>query len=231
MKHPRILVVEDDPSIREGLVDALKASSYEVLEADNAPLALRWIREEDFDFALLDVVLPGGSGWELLETLRKERATCPAVMLTAKGAESDKIKGLKLGADDYVVKPFSIWEVLARIEAVLRRSPERAQIPQQSLRLKEGYVHMLSRQVIFPESPSQVLTSKEFELLRHFAQHPGRLITREEILSRVWKMDPRLIETRSIDTTLARLREKLGPKNAALIQTLRSQGYLWQAQS
>ena len=147
-------------------------------------------------------------------------------MLTAKGAEADKVRGLKLGADDYVVKPFSLLEVLARIEAVLRRSPERPRTLDR-VGLPEGYLDFPTRSLVLGEERI-VLTTKEFDLARHLAANAGRIITREEILTRVWKMDPRLVETRSIDTTIARLREKMGKRNAAVIRTLRGQGYVWE---
>lgn len=125
MNRYRILVVEDDHAIRNGLTDALTVSGYDVLPVKDGYDALNVIHAEDYDLALLDVVLPGASGFDLLRLIREDRATVPILMLTAKGAEADKVRGLKLGADDYVVKPFSLLEVLARIEAVLRRSPER----------------------------------------------------------------------------------------------------------
>ena len=184
------------------------------------------IHAEDYDLALLDVVLPGASGFDLLRLIREDRATVPILMLTAKGAEADKVRGLKLGADDYVVKPFSLLEVLARIEAVLRRSPERPRTLDR-VGLPEGYLDFPSRSLVLGEERI-VLTTKEFDLARHLAANAGRIITREEILTRVWKMDPRLVETRSIDTTIARLREKMGKRNAAVIRTLRGQGYVWE---
>lgn len=139
MNRYRILVVEDDHAIRNGLTDALTVSGYDVLPVKDGYDALNVIHAEDYDLALLDVVLPGASGFDLLRLIREDRATVPILMLTAKGAEADKVRGLKLGADDYVVKPFSLLEVLARIEAVLRRSPER---PRTLVRvgLPEGYL-------------------------------------------------------------------------------------------
>ena len=134
------------------------------------------------------------------------------------------MKGLKLGADDYVVKPFSLLEVLARIEAVLRRSPERPSAVNRVM-LPEGHLDFAARALVLGEE-RVVLTAEEFDLARHLAANAGRIITREEILARVWKMDPRLVETRSIDTTIARLREKMGKRNSAVIRTLRGRGYV-----
>ena len=199
MHRYRILVVEDDHAIRNGLADALAVSGYDVLSARDGYEAMEMIHAEEYDLALLDVVLPGANGFELLKRIREDRSTVPVLMLTAKGAEADKVKGLKLGADDYVVKPFSLLEVLARIEAVLRRSPERPSAVNRVM-LPEGHLDFAAR----------------------------ALVLGEEILARVWKMDPRLVETRSIDTTIARLREKMGKRNAAVIRTLRGRGYVWE---
>lgn len=223
----RILVVEDDEPIRRGITDSLTISGYDVIESGDGDKALRLIISEEFDMALLDVVLPGTDGLSLLKEIRKERPSTPVLMLTAKGSEADRIRGLKLGADDYIVKPFSILEMLARIEAVLRRSPERPQY-QPDVALPNGTLDLKNRKIIFADSREESLTSKEYELIRHLATHQGRIISKEEILTRVWKLDPRAVDTRSIDTTLARLREKLGPDNAEAIVTLRGRGYTWQ---
>ncbi len=223
----RILVVEDDSAIRRGIADALRISGYDVLEAGEGGKALRLVVSEEFDMALLDVVLPGADGLTILKEIRKERPSTPVLMLTAKGSEADRIRGLKLGADDYIVKPFSILELLARIEAVLRRSPERPRY-QPDMNLPHGKLDLKNRQIIFPDGRTEALTAKEYELIRHLAAHQGRVISKEEILTRVWKLDPRAVDTRSIDTTLARLREKLGHDNAGVIVTLRGRGYAWQ---
>ncbi|MFR1320992.1 MAG: response regulator transcription factor [Akkermansia sp.] len=159
MHRYRILVVEDDHAIRNGLTDALTVSGYDVLPVKDGYDALNVIHAEDYDLALLDVVLPGASGFDLLRLIREDRATVPILMLTAKGAEADKVRGLKLGADDYVVKPFSLLEVLARIEAVLRRSPERPRTLDRA-GLPEGYLDFPSRSLVLGEERI-VLTTKE----------------------------------------------------------------------
>ena len=226
MNRYRILVVEDDAPIRVGMVDALTASGYEVISASDGEEGKALALSEEYDLALLDVVLPGADGFSLLKTIRGDRSGLPVIMLTAKGEENDRVRGLKLGADEYVVKPFSIRELLARIEAVLRRSPERPRALA-GIDLPEGRVCPHKRVVIFPDGREEQLTNKEFELLRHLAGHPGRIISREEIMSRVWNMDARLVESRSIDTTLARIREKLGKVNGEKIRTYRGRGYVW----
>lgn len=224
----RILVVEDDDPIRQGLVDSLTMSGYDVIETGDGTKALKYIVTGEFDMALLDVVLPGTDGFSLLKAIREERPTTPVLMLTAKGSETDRIRGLKSGADDYIVKPFSILEVLARIEAVLRRSPERP-VFEPEIALPCGVLNLKDRQIIFPDGSVEELTTKEFELVRHLATHRDRVISKDEILTRVWKMDPRAVDTRSIDTTLARLRDKMGPENAETIRTYRGRGYAWQS--
>lgn len=223
----RVLVVEDDAPIRSGIVDSLTISGYDVIETGDGARALKLVISEEYDIALLDVVLPGADGLTILKAIRKERPTTPVLMLTAKGSESDRVQGLKLGADDYIVKPFSIMELLARIEAVLRRSPERPQY-QPDISLPNGTLDLKNHQIVFPDGKTESLTTKEYELIRHLATHPDRIISKDEILTRVWKMDPRAVDTRSIDTTLARLREKLGPENADAVRTYRGRGYSWQ---
>ncbi|MEG0025106.1 MAG: response regulator transcription factor [Akkermansia sp.] len=221
-----ILLAEDEESIRNILRDALEMAGYQVHAVDNGMAAIRFAHVEAFDLALLDVGMPEADGFQVLSFINKERPGVPVIMLTARGEEDDRIKGLKLGADDYIVKPFSMKELIARIEAVLRRSPERprqqvsqASIPGASL----GDDHRTLR---FVNGESTVLTSREYELMTYLATHPDRIITREELLRRVWNVDPRLIETRSVEMTIARLREKL-KASASVLETFRGQGYRW----
>ena len=158
--------------------------------------------------------------------MSEERPGTPVIMLTARGEEEDRVQGLKLGADDYIVKPFSIRELIARIEAVLRRSPER---PRQirEITIPGAVLDSANRLLTFEDGKTATLTAREFELLSYMATHPNRVITRDELLRRVWDMDPRLTDTRSVEMTVMRLRDKLGGKAAASLETLRSQGYRW----
>ena len=206
-----ILVAEDDDSIRHALTDVLTASGYEVLAAEEGLAAIRAVRERNFDLALLDVAMPGADGFQVLQV---------------RGEEEDRVQGLKLGADDYIVKPFSIRELIARIEAVLRRSPER---PRQirEITIPGAVLDSANRMLTFEDGKTATLTAREFELLSYMATHPNRVITRDELLRRVWDMDPRLTDTRSVEMTVMRLRDKLGAKAAASLETLRSQGYRW----
>ncbi|MDR2863443.1 MAG: response regulator transcription factor [Puniceicoccales bacterium] len=224
MSRYRILVIEDDHAIRRGMVDALKFAGHEVAEASNGNDGYDAALNIEYDLLLLDIVLPGMTGLEILERLQTERPGTPVILLTAKGGEDDRVAGLKRGADDYIVKPFSIKELLARIEAVLRRSPGRA-VDRRSVVIPGGTADLDLRIVRFADGEETPLTEREFELLRYLGTHPGRIISRDEILQRVWRLDPRAVETRTIDMTIARLREKIRDHNCNTIQTIRGRGY------
>lgn len=226
MSRKRVLVVEDDASIRQGIVDALRLSEYEVWSADNGDEGMRMAVRGGYDLLLLDLILPGRSGLEILAEVRTSRPTMPVIILTALGDERDRVKGLTLGADDYVVKPFSVKELTARIEAVLRRSPER---PSDVARLviPGGAVDFKRGEMIPDQGVTAELSEREMELLRYLAANRGRVVSRDEILRRVWRLDPDKIETRTIDMHIARLREKLGdnPARPRIIVTVRGKGY------
>ncbi len=169
--------------------------------------------------------MPGADGFLVLRVITEERPGTPVIMLTARGEEEDRVEGLRLGADDYIVKPFSIRELLARITAVLRRSPERPkQIKEVSI--PGATLNSVERKLCFDNGTEAGLTSREFEPLSYLAPHPGRTVTRDELLRRVWDMDPRLTDTRSVEMTIKRLRDKLG-ESATPLETLRGQGYRW----
>lgn len=220
-----ILIAEDDSGIREALQDSLTAKGFNVLSAEDGATALWAVRERNFDLALLDVAMPKADGFQVLSHITKERPGTPVIMLTARGEEDDRIMGLQLGADDYIVKPFSIRELIARIEAVLRRSPERAR-PINEISLPNAQLDSVSRQITFNDGTTDTLTKREFDLLSYLATHPNRIITRDELLRRIWNVDPRITETRSVEMTITRLREKLGSA-ASCLETLRAQGYRW----
>src|SRR3982751_1006004 len=222
----RILVIEDDSAIRRGIVDALRFKGYEPIEAGNGRDGMSLAEGADCDLILLDLVLPGPGGLEILEAVRASRPTLPVIILTAKGEENDRVAGLSCGADDYVVKPFSVKELLARVEAVLRRSPERptdvASVP-----FPGGVADLQRCEARFDDGGRVELSEKEVELLRYLAQNAGRAISRDEILSRVWRIDPRGGGTRPLDMHVARLREKLrdDPQQPRVIVTVRGKGY------
>lgn len=227
MDRQCVLVIEDDPAIRRGLVDALRFSGYDVLEAATGTTGLAQAQRATFDLLLLDLILPGPSGFEILETVRATRPTLPVIILTARGDEADRVKGLRLGADDYVVKPFSVRELLARVEAVLRRSPERPQRVE-SVPLPGGVADLARCEVRFQDGQRTELSEREVELFRYLAAHAGRAISRAELLRRVWRLDPKRIETRTIDMHIANLREKLrdDPDHPQLLLTVRGRGYM-----
>jgi len=233
MARRTVLVIEDDAAIRQGMVDSLEFEGYEALEAADGHAGMERALRAQYDLMLLDLVLPGHDGFEILEQTRAARPTVPVIIMTARGAEQDRVRGLKMGADDYVVKPFSIKELLARVEAVLRRSAERP-LDVAVIRWAGGEADLPTREVRFEDGERAELSEREVELLRYLAVNPGRAVTRDEILERVWRLNPRaIVETRTIDMHVARLREKLrdDPGDPQVIRTVRGKGYLFAAES
>jgi DNA-binding response OmpR family regulator len=228
MSKRSVLVVEDDRSIRRGIVVALAFARFQVLEADNGDDGKRLGVQAGIDIVLLDLVLPGPDGFEILGAIRQSRPTLPVIILTAMGDEDSRVRGLKEGADDYVVKPFSVKELLARIEAVLRRSPERP-TDIESISVPGATIHLERRELRFDSGDVGELSEREVDLLRYLASNPGRPISREEILSRVWRISPNGVETRTIDMHIARLREKFsdGGVDPKIIATIRGKGYMY----
>lgn len=227
MSRKRVLVIEDDPAIRRGVIDALAFAGYTTIEASDGVGGQRAALDAEYDLLLLDLVLPGRDGLDILRDVRASRPTLPVIALTARGSVDDRIQGLQLGADDYVIKPFSVRELLARIEAVLRRSPERPS----SVRLLEfvgGVADLERREVRFHDGDCIELSEREQQLLHYLACHSGRAISRDEILARVWGLDPAGITTRTIDMHVVRLREKLrdDPERPRLVLTVRGRGYM-----
>ncbi|HUT88277.1 MAG TPA: response regulator transcription factor [Thermoguttaceae bacterium] len=232
MSKQRILAIEDDGAIRRGIVDALRFAGYQTLEAARGDTGLEMALAREFDLLLLDLVLPGRDGLEILREVRRLRPTLPIIILTARGEEADRVRGLSGGADDYVVKPFSVKELLARVEAVLRRSPER---PSQLARIEipGGQIDLARHEVRFDDGRRAELSEREIDLVRYLASHGGRAVAREELLANVWRISPKGITTRTIDMHVARLREKLrdDPARPAILLTVRGKGYMFAAQS
>jgi DNA-binding response OmpR family regulator len=228
MSAVRILTIEDDAAIRRGIVDALAFAGYRPLEAADGIVGLDLATTQTYELLLLDLALPGRSGMEILRELRSSRPTQPVIILSARGEEADRVAGLRLGADDYVVKPFSVKELLARVEAVLRRSAERPRdIHEISL---PGVVADLARyELRYEDGRRTELSEKEADLLRYLAANPGRAISREELLERVWQINPRGLTTRTIDMHVTRLREKLhdNSDNPQIVLTVRGKGYMF----
>jgi DNA-binding response OmpR family regulator len=227
MAFGRILTIEDDAAIRRGIVDALSFAGYDAIQAADGNEGCRAAVSRDYDLLLLDMVLPGRSGLEILREVRSVRPTLPVIILSARGEERDRVTGLRLGADDYVVKPFSIDELLARIDAVLRRSPARP-TDVAELAIPGGCVDFGRCEVRFNGGGREELSERERVLLRYLAQNSGRAISREELLENVWQIDARGVTTRTIDMHVARLREKLrdiGDEPRVLL-TVRGKGYM-----
>ena len=225
-KGIRILVIEDEQAIREGLADVLVYHGYDIDSAATGPDGLRKALGGQFDLILLDIMLPGIDGYEICDRIRAEDRLQPIIMLTAKDADEEIIRGLKLGADDYVAKPFSIQQLVLRIEAVLRRSQvgiEQARTI--SLPNIEIDTENLSGR---NEAGEVAFTRREIEVLAYLAENTGRPVSREELLSRVWGYAKNLdIETRTVDIHIAKIRRKieLEPKEPRNLVTVRGAGY------
>ncbi|MGH8021559.1 MAG: response regulator transcription factor [Opitutaceae bacterium] len=228
MSKSRILVVEDDAPIRRGMVDALTFEDYEVVEAGDGHAGMRTAIQGGYDLLLLDLILPGPGGLDILAEVKLTRPTMPVIILSAKGEEADRVRGLRLGADDYVVKPFSVKELLARVEAVLRRSPERPR-EKTTVRVPGGTADFGRAEIRFDDGTRVDLPEREYELLRYLAANAGRVISRDEILARVWRLDPQAVATRAIDMQVARLRERLrdNADDPRVLVTVRGRGYVF----
>ncbi|MEW6358121.1 MAG: response regulator transcription factor [Planctomycetota bacterium] len=229
MTRSRVLVVEDDAAIRAGILDALQFEGYHTLEAKDGNEGLDSALHLTYDLLLLDLVLPGHDGFEILSEVRRRRPTLPVVILTARGEEGDRVRGLKMGADDYVVKPFSVKELLARVEAVLRRTPERP-MEISEVAVPGGIVDLARREVRFDDGERTDLTDRELAVLRYLAANANRAISREELLSRIWGIEPahsHAVDTRTIDMHIVRLREKLRDNKSKprVLLTVRGKGY------
>jgi DNA-binding response OmpR family regulator len=228
MKAARIVVVEDEPAIRRGVADALRASGYEVAESGDGDRGLTEASRTGVDLVLLDLLLPRRDGLEVLRELRAVRPTLPVIILTARGSEDERVRGLRMGADDYVVKPFSARELLARVEAVLRRSLGRSST--RTARLGHARIDLSRREIRWSETVRGELSETECAILALLVANHRRAVSREELLISVWGIAPQGVETRTIDMHIARLRTKLrdpsGQTTPEAILTVRSHGYM-----
>lgn len=228
MPQSTVLVVEDDHAIRQGVVDALAFAGYATLSCADGAEGERMALGCAYDLLLLDLALPGADGLEILARLRAARPQAAVIVITARGSEEERVRGLSLGADDYVVKPFGVRELLARAEAVLRRSPGRP-LDLGTIRFPGGTADLQTMAVTLGGESRPALSEREAEVLRFLAVNRGRPVSREELLAAVWHIDGRGTETRTIDMHVARLREKLGDDPAAptVILTVRGKGYMF----
>ena len=220
-----IWCVEDDASIRDIELYALQAAGFDAKGFDDGLSCWEALKNEQPDLIVLDVMLPAMDGIEILTKMKESSSLCkiPVIMATAKGQEYDRIRGLDLGADDYIVKPFSIMEMVSRVKAVLRRSH-----PQQASKLLKvgGLIVNWDEHTVIVDGNRVQLTYKDFELLRMFLSHPGMVYTREQLFSQVWKLDY-MGDSRTLDSHIRTLRQKLGGYGK-MIETVRNVGYRWE---
>ena len=224
----RILVVEDEDSISEPFAEALRRAGFEALVTRTAAGALQLAEEAEPDLVMLDLALPDGDGRDVCRELRR-RSDVPIVMLTARGTEMDKIVGLELGADDYVVKPFSAAEVISRIRAVLRRSAPRDGASAEPVRIGELELDPAARLAKLGSTELE-LSRKEFDLLAELMRHAGHVVTREDLMAKVWDVNW-FGSTKTLDVHIGWLRRKLGddPNQPTYIETVRGVGFRFAA--
>lgn len=222
----KILIVDDEQAMREGLSDNLVFEGYETVLAENGMDALEKTEQENFDLIVLDVMMPQLSGFEVCKKLRKANISTPVILLTAKGEEIDRVLGLELGADDYLIKPFSLRELLARIKAVLRRTQA-----QQTKNNKEktgiGLLTLdFESYTAFHNNEPVKLSHREFEVLQYLLQHKGEIVSRDQLLKNIWQYDE-FPTTRTIDNFILRLRQKIetNPNSPQVILTVHGMGY------
>ena len=224
MAQPKVLVVDDEKNIVEAIVYNLQKSGFRTLVANDGKRALELAQREVPDLITLDVMLPEMDGWEVCRNLRQDSRTkrIPVIMLTVKNDETDKVVGLELGADDYMTKPFSPKELVARVKAILRRTKET--VPEEVVSIGELKVD-LGKHTVQLGSKAVALTSKEYELLKALLDAKGRVLGREFLLDRVWGLEQSMeIETRTVDVHVGQLRRKLKGESKRLI-TIKNVGY------
>jgi two-component system alkaline phosphatase synthesis response regulator PhoP len=216
-----ILVVEDEEDMLLGLKHNLEYEGYETVTATDGIEALQKVQKVSPDLMLLDIMLPEMNGFDVLRDVRAVQPGLPVILLTSKGLEADKLQGFSLGADDYVTKPFSIQELLARVQAVLKRAQSR---PEATGALRFGEVEVdLARRSVTRRGEPVALALKEFEMLRLLLRHRGEIVTREQMLHDVWGYDhDNVPNTRTVDNHIAKLRNKIGPEH---IETVQKVGY------
>jgi two-component system alkaline phosphatase synthesis response regulator PhoP len=224
----RILIVEDERAVARGLEYGLNSEGFTVLWADTGQRALELARSQDPHLVLLDIRLPDTSGFDVCRQLRAEGKRMPILMLTARDEELDKVLGLELGADDYVVKPYSLRELISRIRALLRRAYGELSAVSTGERLRFGEVEIdLERLQVYRQGRVVDLTPTEFRLLRYLVIHPGRPFSRSALIEAVWGYDSEVVNDRTVDVHIRHLREKLedDASNPRWLVTVRAVGY------
>jgi DNA-binding response OmpR family regulator len=223
-RKTRILVIEDEPAMVAGLRDNFEYEGYDVISADDGVSGLERVLADDPDLVVLDVMMPRMSGLEVCKEVKARRPSIPIIMLTARGQEIDKVVGLELGADDYVTKPFSIRELMARIKAVLRRVPPQGAAPD-VYRFGDVEVNVRGNEVRRAGSTVE-LSAEEFALLAYFISHPGETLSRDRLLDAVWGYQ-NYPNTRTVDTHIVHLRHKVepDPEQPRFIMTVHGTGY------
>lgn len=234
MTQIKILVAEDDENIRMGLIDTLESEGYRVTTAEDGVKAMQLFNNDSFDLVLLDVMMPEKSGYDVCRDIRALNEDVPIIMLTAKGEEIDKVVGLKLGADDYVTKPFGIHELLARIAAALRRS--KREVPKKKGQNREvfifgGFEVNPKTFKLSGRNQSIDLSERELKLIQFFHSRKGEVLSRDNILNAIWGIDY-LGTTRTLDQHIAQLRKKIeiDPSTPLLITTVHGVGYRYEVQ-
>src|SRR6056297_19166 len=227
-KRMKILVVEDELSLIFTLRDTLESEGYDVVVSEEGTQAIEMVKEHKPDLMLLDIMLPGKSGYDIMDELRKEKYTFPVIMLTAKDQEPDKVKGLSLGADDYLTKPFGVKELLARIEARLRRAGTYSTSGEVDiLQLGEVKIDLMEGMVYRPDGEEIELTSREVELIRYLLKSANEPVSRDELLEKVWRYEFST-NTRTVDVHISKLRAKIEihPDDPRYLITLHGVGYM-----
>lgn len=235
MRKTHILIAEDDKNIRNGLRDTLESEGYAVKPARDGEEALELFSQQEFDMVILDIMMPGKSGYDVCRSIRARDEAIPIIMLTAKGEEIDKVVGLQLGADDYITKPFGIHELLARIAAVLRRSWQSAALqkseePRPPDHFTFGPAEIDTRQFRLRLGQKTFdLSAREMQLLLLFHAHPNEVLSRDQLLNDVWGLDY-YGTTRTVDQHIAQLRKKIepDPKKPSVITTAHGVGYRYE---
>lgn len=224
----RILIVEDEPSLIFTLQDTLESEGYQVKVVSNGEDALAEVKENKPDLMLLDLMLPGMSGYEICEQIRNMKHTFPIIMLTARDQEVDKVEGLNIGADDYITKPFGVKELLARIKARLRRASSWSKSgPLDSLKLGEVKIDLAESEVHKPNGLTHDLSTREVEMLHYLVERANQPISRDELLEKVWRYEYST-NTRTVDVHVSKLRAKIEmhPDDPRYLVTLHGVGYM-----